>query len=344
MTIVMTWMLLLSALLPAQTPPEPQMMEPVGEVKLASLVRAEIRASRLVVPAGGEVMLEFVIQNKTAQPVTLRVPEAKAGRDATEMGLPLEHVFSGPNFRALEVTSEQNPTMGERMTLRPEYPVPVITLAPFGTVGLRFDVSKKFYPGLHQVGTYVLKWRPYGGALESNTVVIKVVEYKQVVMDTEFGQVTLGLLYDKAPKTVDNFLELVRTRFYNGKTFHMVRPNLFLQGGCPNGDGTGRRPDGATLAPEFNDVPFDVGTVAMALAEPDLNSASCQFFICLARQPKWDGRYTAFAQVEGPESLTVLRRLSEAETTGPPEYRPTKPLKIKSMSIQDVPFVGRSSQ
>lgn len=340
MTAATIFLSLLSAGVLLQVDPGVDGPQGVSGGKLAHAVRAEIRTGRLIVPAGGEVIVEFVVQNRTNEPVTLRVPDARAGRDSlTEMGLPLEHVFSAVNFRGLEVATDQNPTMGDRIMRRPEYPVPSVTLAPFGTVGLRFDVAK-FYPGLHQVGTYVLRWRPYGGALESNVLVIKVVDYKQVIMDTDYGPITMSLLYDKAPRTVDNFLELVRDRFYSGKVFHIARPNLFVQGGCPNGDGTGRRPDGITIPPEFNDTPFDVGTVAMALAEPDANSASCQFFICLARQTKWDGRYTAFAQVEGPESLAALRKMAEVETDK--DFHPVKPLRIKNMSIVDARPQSRS--
>ena len=55
------------------------------------------------------------------------------------MGLPFEHVFSGTNYRGLEIAADGNPAMGDRVTRKPELPVPPITIAPFGTVGLRFD-------------------------------------------------------------------------------------------------------------------------------------------------------------------------------------------------------------
>jgi cyclophilin family peptidyl-prolyl cis-trans isomerase len=231
--------------------------------------------------------------------------------------------------------------MGDRVMRRPEYPVPVITLAPFGTVGLRFDVAR-FYPGLHQSGKYRLVWRPYGGAVESEPLVIDVVQYKQVMMETEYGSLAIELMYDKAPRHVANFLELVDQRFYNGKTFHTVYPGQFILGGCPKGDGTGRRPDGMRLAPEFNDTPFEEGTVGMALIEGDPNSGSSQFFICLGRQASWDGRYTAFGHVRGPQSLATLQKLGQVPVDA--QHRPVKPLVIKSMTATDMPFPPRQTK
>jgi len=330
---------ILSAGLPAQSdsaPVSPPVTPPIERAQLAQSISVELRTNRPTVPAGSEVIVEFVAQNRTAEPVTLFVPGTIPGKEKYQgMGLPLEHVFSGPNYRGLEIVSDAGAVVGDRVTRKPEFPVPPITLAPFGTVGLRFDVSR-FYAGLRQPGVYTLRWQPYGGAAVSNTLTIKVVQLKQVIMDTDQGTITLRMLYDKAPKTVDNFLDLVNQKFYNGKTFHEVRKNLCILGGCPHGDGTGKRPDGATIDPEFNDTAFEAGTVAMSLAEPDEHSASCQFFISLARQPKWDGRYTAFAQAEGAESIATLRRIADLPTDA--DGRPTRPVRIKSMSVSDAPM------
>ncbi|MBX3394167.1 MAG: peptidylprolyl isomerase [Phycisphaerae bacterium] len=351
MTSSMHWLMMLFSLFIAQPAPmsEPDSTsqappeETIVEEPISNAVRVLIRTDKSIIPIGSPVFLEFVVQNKTGAPVTLAVPGALKGKEAPEhgMGLPLEHVFSGINFRGLEISSESNPEMGNRVTRKPQFPVPPITLAPFGTVGLRFDVAR-FYPGLHQAGKYELRWRPYAGAVETNTLMIEVVSFKQAVIETNYGNMTMNLLYDQAPRHVDNFIELARDRFYNGKTFHLVYPTQFILGGCPIGDGTGKRADGRTLAPEFNDTPFDVGTVGMALIQGDANSGSCQFFICLSRQPKWDGQYTAFGRIQGPASLETLRRLGEAKTDE--NHHPIEPLKIKSITIVDVPFVARETE
>ena len=132
------------------------------------------------------------------------------------------------------------------------------------------------------------------------------------------------------------------SRFYNGKTLHSVYANQFVLGGCSNGNGTGKRPDGLCLDPEFNDTPFDLGTVGMALIESDPKSASSQFFICLSRQTTWDGRYTAFARVEGPASLETLRKLGEVAVDD--QHRPVQPLVIKGLTAVDMPFAMREGK
>ncbi|RIK65117.1 MAG: hypothetical protein DCC65_13110 [Planctomycetota bacterium] len=337
MSGAVTWMVAVSiGLLGQALPAEP--ISPLSPDRpLPGVIRAELRPEKAVVPVGGRVIVEFAIYNMTDEKVTLSVPGALVGRERADfgLGLPLEHVFSAPEFRALEISSEESPDMGDRVMRKPEFPIPPITLAPFGVAGLRFDVAR-FYPGLHQAGIYQLRWRPYGGAIEAPPVTITVVPYKQVLLETEFGTMTLQLLYEKAPRHVANFLELVERRFYNGKVFHHVMPNQFILGGSPDGFGEGKRPDGLTLPPEFNDTPFELGTVGMALLPGDENSGSCQFFICLSRQPGWDGRYTAFAQISGPQSLAILRRLGEVQTDE--DHRPVNPLVIKSASVIDAPY------
>jgi len=345
MTGLFTGLLLIASCWPAPTSqpaPEERIVEPSADRPLPSLIRAELRVPREIVPVGSEVVVEFVLQNLTSDPVRLNVPGALPAKDRSDygMGLPLEHVFSGASFRALEIVSEENPRMGDRVMRKPEYPVPSITLAPFGSIGLRFDVAR-FYPGLHQSGIYRVLWRPYGGAIETEPMLITVVQYKQVILETEYGTLAIELLYDKAPRTVANFLDLVDRRFYNGKTFHTVFPGQFILGGCSVGDGTGRRPDGMTIPPEFNDTPFDEGIVGMALIEGDADSASSQFFICLTRQAAWDGKYTAFARVRGPQSLATLRKLGTVEVDE--QNRPVKPLLIKSMSTSDLPYTPRQA-
>ncbi|MFQ5410966.1 MAG: peptidylprolyl isomerase [Phycisphaerae bacterium] len=336
----LSWMTIVSACVWAQpAPTEPDDARTINQ-PLSNVVRVLIRSDRTTIPVGNPVYIEFVAQNLTGDNVTLTVPGALKSKVPYEfgMGLPLEHVFSSAEFRGLELASERNPQMGHRVIRKPQYPVPSITLAPYASVGLRFDVAR-FYPGLHQSGTYTLQWKPYGGAVKTKPLTIEVVSFKQAIIETEYGSMTMRLLYGKAPRHVQNFQELAQKRFYNGTTFHTLYQNQFILGGDPAGDGTGKRPDGVCLDPEFNDTPFELGTVGMALIESDTHSASCQFFICLSRQAGWDGRYTAFGRIQGPESLATLRKIGQI--TVDDDRHPREPLKIKSISIVDAPFISR---
>ena len=126
------------------------------------------------------------------------------------------------------------------------------------------------------------------------------------------GIVKLELYPDSATNTVANFEKLSNSGFYNGLTFHRVEPGFVVQGGDPNGDGTGG--PGYKIKAEFNDRKHVTGTLAMARAsQPD--SAGSQFYICLAPAPFLDRNYTVFGQVsEGMELVQKIRRGDKMET------------------------------
>jgi len=118
---------------------------------------------------------------------------------------------------------------------------------------------------------------------------------------TNKGSFSFVFFPEVAPKTVDNFVELAKSGFYNGLAFHRVIPGFVAQGGDPLGNGTGG--PGYTIAAEFNAKPHVKGAVAMARsAHPD--SAGSQFYICLDRHPHLDGQYTVFGQVD--EGMDVV--------------------------------------
>jgi peptidyl-prolyl cis-trans isomerase B (cyclophilin B) len=123
----------------------------------------------------------------------------------------------------------------------------------------------------------------------------------QAVIKTKFGDITVELFDDIAPKHVKNFLDLAAKGFYNGTTFHRVIPGFMIQGGCPN------TKDGATGSPgtggpgynidaEFNDTKHVRGVLSAARAA-DPNSAGCQFYVVVSDSLFLDKQYTAFGNV-----------------------------------------------
>ncbi|MEX0717622.1 MAG: peptidylprolyl isomerase [Planctomycetaceae bacterium] len=102
----------------------------------------------------------------------------------------------------------------------------------------------------------------------------------QVELDTTKGKITLDLFPDVAPGHVRNIIGLTKIGYYDGVLFHRVIKGFMIQGGCPQGTGTGG--PGYTIPAEFNDRPHEVGTLSMARTN-DPNSAGSQFFICVAR-------------------------------------------------------------
>ncbi|MGB6986685.1 MAG: peptidylprolyl isomerase [Candidatus Aquilonibacter sp.] len=128
----------------------------------------------------------------------------------------------------------------------------------------------------------------------------------QVRVATEKGDIVFTFFPDDAPLHTAAFMKLAEEGFYDGLAFHRVEPGFVVQGGDPDGDGTGG--PGYRLKAEFSDRPHVRGTVAMARSS-DPNSAGSQFYICLADARFLDKNYTVFGQMtEGFEALDAIRR------------------------------------
>jgi cyclophilin family peptidyl-prolyl cis-trans isomerase len=147
-------------------------------------------------------------------------------------------------------------------------------------------------------------------------------------MKTTEGDIVLELFDEDAPKTVANFKKLAGQGFYDGLIFHRVIQDFMIQGGCPQGTGTGG--PGYTFEDEINQHKIVKGTLAMANAGPDTNGS--QFFIVTADETPWlDGKHTAFGQVV--DGMDVVERLGNAETDR--RDRPVEPLGIQSVELAD---------
>ena len=159
---------------------------------------------------------------------------------------------------------------------------------------------------------------------------------KQVTINTDFGDMVVDLLPDKAPAHVENFLDLAESGFYNGRKFHRIVDGFMIQGGCPKGDGTGDGP--RQLKAEFNDTPHVLGTLSMARTN-DPDSASCQFFICLGDAEFLNGQYSAFGQITHPASLETLEKIGRLPTRDPgtgEKSEPLEPVTINAMTVTEV--------
>ena len=130
-------------------------------------------------------------------------------------------------------------------------------------------------------------------------------EVKMATIETEKGVIKIELFEDKAPTTAKNFIGLASSGFYNGLTFHRVEKGFVVQGGDPNGDGTGG--SGKTIPLEINPQLKHVkGAVAMARSQ-DPDSASSQFYITLDEVPFLDGNYAVFGKVI--EGMSVVENI-----------------------------------
>jgi peptidyl-prolyl cis-trans isomerase B (cyclophilin B) len=147
-------------------------------------------------------------------------------------------------------------------------------------------------------------------------------------MHTSAGAIELELFDDDAPKTVANFRKLASDGFYDGLTFHRIIPDFMIQGGCPEGTGTGG--PGYTFEDEINDHKVVRGALAMANAGPNTNGS--QFFIVTTVQAPWlDGKHTVFGRVTN--GMDVVDTLEAAETDG--SDRPVTPQKLERVELAD---------
>jgi cyclophilin family peptidyl-prolyl cis-trans isomerase len=147
-------------------------------------------------------------------------------------------------------------------------------------------------------------------------------------LHTNKGVIAVELFDDDAPKTVENFRKLAADGFYDGLIFHRVIPDFMIQGGCPEGTGTGG--PGYTFEDEINQHKIVRGTLAMANAGPNTNGS--QFFIVTADATPWlDGRHTAFGQVT--DGMDAVDGIEGAETGA--NDRPVDPPKIESVELSD---------
>ncbi|MEA2309539.1 MAG: peptidyl-prolyl cis-trans isomerase [Thermoleophilaceae bacterium] len=145
-------------------------------------------------------------------------------------------------------------------------------------------------------------------------------------MHTNHGPIELELFDADAPKTVENFRKLSTDGFYDGLVFHRVIKDFMIQGGCPQGTGTGG--PGYTFEDEFNDHKIVRGALAMANAGPNTNGS--QFFIVTTDAAPWlDGKHTVFGQVtSGMDAVDKI----EAGPTGPGD-RPSEDAVIERVEL-----------
>lgn len=146
------------------------------------------------------------------------------------------------------------------------------------------------------------------------------------VMHTNAGPITFELFDEDAPKTVENFRKLAGDGFYDGLIFHRVIKDFMVQGGCPQGTGTGG--PGYQFEDEFNQHKIVRGALAMANAGPNTNGS--QFFIVTTEAAEWlDGKHTVFGQVT--EGMDVVDAIEGAEIDG--SDRPVEPQGIDRIEL-----------
>ena len=152
----------------------------------------------------------------------------------------------------------------------------------------------------------------------------------QMTMTTNHGPIVFEMFDEDAPKTVDNMRKLAGDGFYDGLSFRRIIKDFMIQGGCPQGTGTGG--PGYTFEDEFNQHKVVRGALAMANAGPNTNGS--QFFIVTTEAAPWlDGKHTVFGRVT--DGMVVVDAISALETDA--RDRPREDVVIEGVTVADGP-------
>ena len=158
-----------------------------------------------------------------------------------------------------------------------------------------------------------------------------------VIETADYGRIVIELYPNIAPQMVERFKKLINEKFYDGTAIHRIDPNLgIIQGGDPLTKGSNSAMWGTGSSPypnvraEFSDIPYERGTLGAARAS-DINSANCQWFITLKKQPAFDQKYTVFGRViDGIKNAEIIMG---APTLAGSE-RPSEKIVITSVTLQ----------
>ena len=219
---------------------------------------------------------------------------------------------------------------------------------------------KELFPQVKQPGCYVLYLVPKGKELNDfsgtplvisvrddkrpqappGPMVARIEPLRYAVMSTKQGPITMAFYYDVAPITVDSFLRLADSGYFDGLTFHRIVKDFVIQGGDPKGDGTGG--PGYNLEAEFNERPHTEGVLSMARSS-DPNSAGSQFFICLdyANTRALDHQYTAFGKVtDGMKAVKEIGAVPVGANDKPVEKQEIQKVEVKPVTSAENPYAS----
>lgn len=148
-----------------------------------------------------------------------------------------------------------------------------------------------------------------------------------VQLQTTMGDIRIEVFRDKAPKTAENFIGLVKKGYYDGLSFHRVIPGFMIQGGCPKGDGTGG--PGYTIPDEFHRELRHDGPGVLSMANSGPNTGGSQFFITLAPTPHLDNRHAVFGRVRSGQA--VVEKIAGVPRDS--NDRPRTPVRIVQATV-----------
>jgi cyclophilin family peptidyl-prolyl cis-trans isomerase len=164
----------------------------------------------------------------------------------------------------------------------------------------------------------------------------KPVEREVAIIETDFGNITIDFFENVAPNHVSALKKMISEKFYDGLYFHRVVPHFVIQGGDPNTRDDDRTNDGIgqenqpVIKAEFSKISHKRGILSMARKGNDINSATSQFFICVANAPSLDNQYTIFGKVV--DGMDVVDKIVNVDRD---KYdNPLKPVYMKKVYLK----------
>ncbi len=152
-------------------------------------------------------------------------------------------------------------------------------------------------------------------------------------MQTNMGLIEIQLFVKEAPKTVKNFVGLSLKNYYNKLTFHRIMDNFMIQGGDPNGDGSGGKSFyGNTISDEFSKKLRHDGPGVLSMANAGPNTNGSQFFITLKATPHLNDRHSVFGKVIAGQD--VVNAIGKVKVDPSQNHRPLKPVIIQTVTIE----------
>jgi len=153
----------------------------------------------------------------------------------------------------------------------------------------------------------------------------------QIKLETNMGDISIDMWPDVAPGHVKNMVGLAKIGYYDGLCFHRVIKGFMIQGGCPEGTGTGG--PGYKIKAEFSKTPHEPGVLSMARTQ-DPDSAGSQFFLCLEKVSSLDNQYSVFGKATDAASLDVIKKIGSTKTDS--RDRPVDEVKINKATVTEI--------
>lgn len=256
--------------------------------------------------------------------------------------VPVANPLKTPLFEAFDVQKAEGVALkasGKQETPEPTRPD---KLSPNAFYGAIVDLTQIF-PDLKTPGTYQIRWAADGVA--SDTIMIRIIprynperDYR-ARFETDQGVFVIDFFKKTAPIAVKAFVDMANSGFYDGLAFQTIRPDLYVVGGDPRGNGAGQTL--FTFPAELSNVPVVTGTVLMKPvgAAPPANGS--QFIIMLHPDPTYTGQLTVLGQVvEGLDVVHKIALLPSTQQASQPHFRPLKEIVMRKVTVLEKGTAG----